>query len=141
MQPGSDVLIFLKVFATESGPIAGAENADGLDERGSSSAVLEAPRPPNSLLSISAPVLSPEAALSSNPARETIAGEKRTQLNRCRKLQVNACVYCMRVSLLHACGFLRNRACVLLHALLRSMCYFIWERGSCMCVYGFLYCL
>lgn len=95
MQPGSDVLIFLKVFAAESKPITGAESADGLDERGSSSAVLEAPRPPNSLLSISAPVPSPGAALSSNPARETIAGEKRTQLNRCRELQVNACVYSM----------------------------------------------
>lgn len=68
MHPGSDVLIFFKVFATESEPITGAESADCLDEKGSSSAVLEAPRPPNSLLSISAPVLSPGAALSSNPA-------------------------------------------------------------------------
>lgn len=75
--PGSDVLIFLKVFATESEPVTGAESADGLDERGSSSAVLEAPRPPNSLLSISAPVSSPGAAQSSNPARETVAGGKK----------------------------------------------------------------
>lgn len=39
----------------------------------------------------------------------------------------------MCVSLLHACGFLRNRACVLLHTHLPSMCYFIWE-GAAVCV-------
>lgn len=111
MHPKSDVLIFLKVFATESEPVTGAESADGLDERGSSSAVLEAARPPNSLLSISAPVLSLGAALSSNPARETIAGEKRTQLNRCRELQVNACVYvCLTFACLWIFKKLRMRA-------------------------------
>lgn len=39
----------------------------------------------------------------------------------------------MCVSLLHACGFLRNRACVLLHTHLPSMCYFLWE-GARVCV-------
>lgn len=94
--------MFLKVFATESELITGAESADGLDERGSSSAVLEAPRPPNSLLSISAPVLSPGAALSSNPSRETIAGGKK---NTTKQMQGAAgqCVCILYVCLTFAC--------------------------------------
>lgn len=45
--------VFLPV---QSGPVVGAESAKDLDETEGGSAVLEAPRPPNSLLSISAGV-------------------------------------------------------------------------------------
>lgn len=53
---GNDVLIFRGVFANESDPVVWGESAEGLDERDRGSAALEAPRPPNSLLSISAAV-------------------------------------------------------------------------------------
>lgn len=72
------MLIFFEVLTNKRESIVGAESADGLDDRDRGSAVLKTPQPPNSLLSISTLGLSPGAALSSNPARETTAGEKDT---------------------------------------------------------------
>lgn len=94
----------------ESEPVVGGESAEGLDERERGSAVLEAPRPPNSLLSISAAVrpLGPRfpPTLGGKPPQ----GKKNTtkQMQRAAGQCVCMCAYVCRI-FLHACGFLQLR--------------------------------
>lgn len=67
------MLIFPEVFVNESKPFVGA---DGVDVRERSSAVTEAPRPPNSLLSISVPVRPLGLRFPPTLRGETTAGKK-----------------------------------------------------------------
>lgn len=129
------------MFANESEPpVVRAESADGLDERGSGSAALEALRPPNSLLSISTPV--PPLGLRFPAALRggTTAGKKRTQLNRCRELQVNVCVS-MRVPMcecvcVHACGFAKKTVHVCVCICIPALWVYLRVSAACICVFA-----
>lgn len=105
----NDVLIFCEVFTNESEPVVGDESVKGLDERERGSAVLEAPRPPNSQLSISAAVR--PLGLRLPPTRgggEPPQGKKNTTKQMQRAAGQCVCMY-VCVTFLHACGFLKLR--------------------------------
>lgn len=136
------MLIFLEVFANESEPVVDAESADGLDERERSSTVLEAPRPPNSLLSISAPVRPLGLRFPPTLRGKPLQGKKNItkQMQRaagqcvCKCVCVCytfACLWILKTA--HACGCI----CVCL------LCVSLSEGQSCICVYVcvFLYYL
>lgn len=99
------------------------ESAEGLDERERGSAALEAPRPPNSLLSISAAVrpLGPRFPPTLEVGGETTAGKKehnQTDAEKCRSMYV--CVLYVRTPVdSYDC------ACVYLHMYLCTVYEFM----------------
>lgn len=100
--------VFLPV---QSGPVVGAESAKDLDETEGGSAVLEAPRPPNSLLSISAGV-SPSGLRVPPTFRGGVGGGGEPPQGRKNTTkQHRAAGQCVCVShvTLPACGFLEGR--------------------------------
>lgn len=126
---GNDVLIFRGVFANESDPVVRAESAEGLDERERGSAALEAPRPPNSLLSIS-PAARP-LGLRFPPTLGSRRGGG-SQPNRCKELQVNVCV-CV------CCMFARLWILMTAHMYVLVLCVWVYPRvrdaSMVLCVY------
>lgn len=91
----------------------GGESAEGLDERGRSSAVLEAPRPPNSLLSISAAVRPlgprfPPTPRGGGPPQGKKKKNTAKQMQRVAGQCVRVCM-CVYYIFWHACRVLRLR--------------------------------